>query len=88
MLVGKALFRPKRVVPRSPLAELVRSQAEGVGTKDANFDAGLAIGSQIGQQLRKATPVVVLAAGVLGLVIGLRPQVLGLFSRKEPRNKG
>jgi len=87
MLVGKAFYRPKRVIAASPLAELVRSQVEGLGTKDANFDAGLAIGSQIGQQLRKATPVIVLAAGVLGLVIGLRPQVLGLFSRKEPPAK-
>jgi len=87
MLVGRALFRPKPIVTASPLAELIRSQVEGSGTKDMNFDAGIAIGNRIGRHIRKATPQIALAAVVLGLVIGARPQILGLFRRKEPPAK-
>ena len=83
MFAGRALFRPKPVTVTSPLAELIKSQVEGLGSSDVNFDAGLAIGHQIGKHIRKATPQIALAAVVLGLVIGVRPQVLGLFRRKE-----
>jgi hypothetical protein len=87
MLAGKALYRPKRVIAASPLAELIKSQIEGLGTSDVNFDAGIAIGNRIGKRIRKATPQIALAALVLGLVIGVRPQILGLFRRKEPPAK-
>jgi len=87
MLAGRAIFRPKPVIAASPLAELIRSRVGGLETKDMNFDAGIAIGSQIGNHIRKATPQIALAALVLGLVIGVRPQILGLFRRKEPPAK-
>jgi hypothetical protein len=84
MLVGKALYRPKPVIAASPLAELIKSQAGGLGRGDIDFDAGIAIGQQIGRHIRKATPHIALAAIVLGLAIGARPQILGLFRRKGP----
>src|ERR1700744_2811061 len=89
MLVGRALFKPKPVVTASPLVELIKSQAGQFGTniKDKDFEAGLAIGAEMGRRLRKATPQIALAAAVLGLVIGLRPQILGLFRRREPPAK-
>ena len=86
MLAAKALFKPRKpVTSASPLAELIRSQAEhfGADLKDKDFEAGLAIGAEIGHRLRKATPQIALAAAVLGLVIGIRPQILGLFSRRD-----
>jgi len=89
MLVGRALFKPKPVVTASPLIELIRSQAGQLGAdiKDKDFEAGLEIGAEMGRRLRKATPQIALAAAVLGLVIGLRPQILGLFRRREPPAK-
>ena len=84
MLAGKALYRPKPVIAASPLAELIKSQAGGLGAGDIDFDAGIAIGQQIGKHIRKATPHIALAAIVLGLAIGARPQILGLFRRKGP----
>lgn len=83
MLAGRAVFRPKPAVSASPLIELIKAQAEGVGAKDVNFDAGIAIGRQIGGHIRKAAPQIALAAALLGLVIGVRPQILGLFRRRE-----
>lgn len=85
MFAGRAIFKPKPAVAASPLAELIKSQAGqfGVAATDEHFEAGLALGSEIGRRLRKATPQVALAAAVLGLVIGIRPQLLGLFGRRE-----
>lgn len=90
MLAGKAIFKPRRpVTSASPLAELIRSQAQhfGADLTDKDFETGLAIGSEIGRRLRKATPQIALAAAVLGLVIGIRPQILGLFTRRDPPAK-
>jgi len=89
MLIGRALFKPKRVITASPLVELIKSQAGQLGAdiKDKDLEAGLAIGAEIGRHLRKATPQIALAAAVLGLVIGIRPQILGLFRRREPPAK-
>ena len=89
-VAARAVFRPKPVAvsAASPIVELLKAHtgelAEGLSTKDLNFDAGIAIGNQIGRQIRKATPQIALAAVVLGLVIGVRPQILGLFRRREP----
>ena len=90
MLAGKAIFKPRQpMVTASPLAEQIRSQAGHLGAelKDKELEAGLAIGSDIGHRLRKATPQIALAAAVVGLVIGIRPQILGLFSRRDPSPK-
>jgi hypothetical protein len=78
MLAARAIFKPRRPVI---------SQHLGAELKDEDFDAGLAIGSAVGKRLRKATPQIALAAAVLGLVIGIRPQILGLFSRRDRRAK-
>jgi hypothetical protein len=89
MLAARAIFRPRPVIAASPLAELIKSQLEHLGAEveDKDFQAGLAVGAEIGRHLRKATPQIVLAAAVLGLVIGIRPQILGLFSRERPPKK-
>ena len=86
MLAARAILRPKPVAAASPLAGLFRSQAAQLDAevKDKDFEAGLAIGAEIGRHLRKATPQIALAAAVLGLVIGIRPQLLGLFTHREP----
>jgi hypothetical protein len=89
IVAGRAVFRPRPVAASaaSPIVELLKTHAEGLGGKDMNFDAGIAIGNQIGRHIRKATPQIALAAVVLGLVIGIRPQILGLFRRREPPAK-
>jgi hypothetical protein len=82
MLAGRALFRPRRVAAASPLAEVIRAQAGhlGIDPQNGHFEAGLAAGAELGRHLRKATPQIALAAAVLGLVIGLRPQLLSLLT--------
>jgi hypothetical protein len=85
-VAARAVFRPKPIAASaaSPVVQLLKAHTEGLGGKDLNFDAGIAIGNQIGRHIRKATPQIALAAVVLGLVIGARPQILGLFRRREP----
>jgi hypothetical protein len=86
MLAGRALSRPKAPVSSgSPIIDLIKSHSEGLSAKDV--EAGIAIGNQIGKQLRKAAPQIALAAAVLGLAIGVRPQILGLFRRRKPEEK-
>jgi hypothetical protein len=82
MLVGRALFRTRHVAPVSPLAELIRAQAShlGIDPKNGHFEAGLAAGAELGRNLRKATPQIALTAALLGLLIGLRPQLLTLLA--------
>jgi hypothetical protein len=89
MVAGRAIFKPKPVAETavSPIVALLKSHAEGLGGKDMNFDAGIAIGNRIGRQLRKATPQIALAAAVLGLIVGVRPQILGLGRRRQPPAK-
>jgi hypothetical protein len=86
MFAGRALTRPKAPVSSgSPLLDLIKSHGEGLSAKD--FEAGMAIGSQIGKQVRRAAPQIALAAVVLGLIIGVRPQILGLFRRRKTQEK-
>ncbi len=88
MFTGRALIRPKAPVSSgSPIVDLIKSHTEGLSAKDVNFDAGIAIGNEIGKHVRKAAPQIALAAAVLGLVIGLRPQILGLFGRRKRSEK-
>jgi hypothetical protein len=87
-LAGRALIRSKAPVGTgSPIIDLIKSHSEGLSAEDVNFEAGIAIGNQIGKHMRKAAPQIALAAAVLGLVIGVRPQILGLFRRREPPGK-
>jgi hypothetical protein len=91
MLMGRALMQSKAPAsPVSPILELIKSQAGtlksragGLKSEGGHFDAGLEIGSRIGGHVRKAAPRIALAAAVLGLVVGLRPQLLGLFRGRQ-----
>jgi hypothetical protein len=88
MLAGRAVIKPKAsAVPNSPILEMLKAHTGGAAASSSNFSAGMEIGSQIGKHVRKAAPQIAIAAAVVGLVIGLRPQVLGLFSRREPPRK-
>ncbi|MDB5393833.1 MAG: hypothetical protein JWM91_1339 [Rhodospirillales bacterium] len=88
MLIGRALMKPKApTVSSSPILGMLKSHAESLGSSNGNFNAGIKIGNQIGKHIRKAAPQIAIAAAVLGLVIGVRPQILGLFRRREPPNK-
>jgi hypothetical protein len=52
-----------------------------------NLDAGIAVGMEVGKKLRKAAPQIALTAGIVGLIIGIRPELLNLFGagrRKKP----
>jgi hypothetical protein len=91
ILIGRALFRqrtPKGLT--SPLGDLTKSHVSGLGTGglgtgNADLEAGIAIGSQIGRQIRKAAPEIALVAALAGLIIGVRPQILGMFRRRGPK---
>ncbi len=52
-----------------------------------NLDAGIAIGMEVGRKLRKAAPQIALAAGIVGLIVGVRPELLNLFGGKARRPK-
>ena len=84
ILLGRALLRrrPKQSL-NSPLGGLARSLTEGLESDDVDFETGLAIGQQIGQRIRKAAPEIALAAALLGLIIGFRPQILGGLRRRK-----
>jgi hypothetical protein len=68
---------------RKPSRPPLGLSAPATAATAAGLDAGLALGGKIGGKIREAAPQIVLAAGVLGLLIGLRPQLLGLFQRKD-----
>lgn len=81
MLIGRALIKPKALtLSKSPIVEMIRSHTEGLGSSKGSFDSGV----EIGKHIRKAAPQIAIAAAVLGLVIGVRPQILGLFRRRKP----
>ncbi len=57
------------------------------GVKDlgqSGFEAGMALGSRLGAKVRRAAPEIALTAGIIGLIVGLRPGVLSLFRRHTP----
>jgi hypothetical protein len=47
------------------------------------MEAGVALGREMRERLRRATPQIVAGAAVLGLIVGVRPQLIGL-GRKRP----
>jgi hypothetical protein len=53
-----------------------------------NLDAGIAMGMEVGKKLRKAAPQIALAAGIAGLIVGVRPELLNLFGGKSGKPKG
>jgi hypothetical protein len=86
MLVGRAVIKPRaRTLSSSPVLEMIKSRAEGIGASAGTFEAGMAIGSQIGKTIRKSAPKIAVGAAILGLLIGVRPQMFGLFRRRQPK---
>lgn len=59
---------------------------DGQPLLDADLDAALALGLEAGERLRKAAPEIALAAGLIGIIVGARPEILNIFrtQRKEP----
>jgi hypothetical protein len=54
-----------------------------------NLDAGIAMGMEVGKKLRKAAPQIALAAGIIGLIVGVRPELLNLLGGRggKPKDK-
>jgi hypothetical protein len=76
MLIARAALRRRR--PHAPL--IVNAPIA-----DPAMQAGIALGQNIGRKLRQVTPQIVIAAAVIGLIIGARPGVLRLFRRSPAR---
>lgn len=81
ILTGRALFLAG--ARRRSRRALRGEAAEALKVGEAGLEAGIALGAQIGEKLKKSAPEIALIAGIAGLVIGLRPQLLGLFDRKQ-----
>lgn len=67
--------RRRRSSPSSP--------APSLGLEQAGLEAGLALGSEIGAKLRKATPQIVFAAAMVGFIVGIRPEILTILTRRK-----
>jgi hypothetical protein len=52
---------------------------------DGDLEAALTLGLEAGERLRKAAPEIALAAGLIGIIVGARPEILDIF---RPRRKG
>jgi hypothetical protein len=52
-----------------------------------NLDAGIAMGMEVGKKLRKAAPQIALAAGIIGLIVGVRPELLNLLGGRDGKPK-
>jgi hypothetical protein len=80
ILIGKTLLRSK-----------VRSRLSAgkpeFGSLQPELEAGIALGHDLGKKIRKSAPEIALAAAILGVVIGLRPQILGILKRRSPRSR-
>jgi hypothetical protein len=86
ILIGIALLRPRRRVAPNPL---LGALAGGVDLASGpGLDAGIAIGRRlratVKRTVRKAAPGMTVAAALLGVIIGIRPQTLGFFRSKTP----
>ncbi|HTJ63000.1 MAG TPA: hypothetical protein VL899_04245 [Alphaproteobacteria bacterium] len=65
---------------------LLRSLMGGESPLDGDLESALAIGVEAGQRLRKAAPQIALAAGLIGIILGARPEILEVFgARRRPR---
>jgi hypothetical protein len=65
---------------------LLQSLMSGGPPIEGDLESALAIGVEAGQRLRKAAPQIALAAGLIGIILGARPEILEIFgARKRPR---
>jgi len=79
VLLGKWVSGRQRQPPARP-AGILDGLREGKPLLDPeSLEAGMALGSEIGNRLRKAAPEIALVAGIVGLIIGARPEILNLF---------
>lgn len=77
--------RPRAAVAGGPEA-LLQSLMGGGSPLGGDLESALAIGVEAGQRLRKAAPQIALAAGLIGIILGARPEILEIFgARKRPR---
>jgi hypothetical protein len=74
ILLVRTILR-RRTPPRKNVAQALMEQVKP--------EAALAAGMAIGRKIRKAAPKIAIGAGVIGLVIGFRPQLLGLFAARK-----
>jgi hypothetical protein len=77
ILLVRTIVR-RRNPPRKNVAQAVMEQVKP--------EVAIAAGMAIGRKMRKAAPKVAIAAGVIGLAIGFRPQLLGLFGAARKNN--
>ena len=79
--------RPRSRAPASGAEALVNSLIGGESPLGGDLESALAIGVEAGQRLRKAAPQMALAAGLIGIILGARPEILNIFgaSQRRPR---
>ncbi len=86
ILAARAIYlRKERPGPLSISG--TRPSKEAASLTKAGLEAGIALGGQIREKARKSTPKIALIAGVAGLILGLRPELLGLLRRRPPRRE-
>ena len=87
LLVQWARKNRTKLEPR-PSAGGLLGRLEGHPLLDPdNLDAGIAMGMEVGKKLRKAAPQIALAAGIVGLIVGVRPELLNLFGGRGGKPK-
>ena len=88
ILIGRAVLRSRRrpaVAPNPVLGALMGGAAMAGGPGlEAGMEIGRRVGARVRRGVRKAAPGMAIGAALLGLVIGLRPQILGIFRSKTP----
>jgi hypothetical protein len=67
--------------------QLKGDAAKALEMGEAGLEAGIALGAKLGDAVKKSAPQIVLIAAIAGVIIGLRPQLLGVFDRKKPPEK-
>ncbi len=88
ILIWRKLSQRRRKIPeRRAIGGLVETLASVLEAQDPNLEAGLALGRRLRDKLKNVTPELVIAAVLVGLIIGVRPEVLGSFHREDPESK-
>ncbi len=79
ILIVRSVMQKKRPEPPTSLAHAI--------TQSIDPKAAVAAGMAIGRKIRKATPKIALGAGLIGLAIGIRPQLIGLTRRRPAADR-
>jgi hypothetical protein len=72
---------------RSGLFEAIAGS--GSSSMGGDLEAALAIGLEAGERIRKAAPQIALVAGLIGIIVGTRPEILDILRPrpKDPRGR-